>query len=259
MTILTNKLNNRSINASKWMQKGKKYVVPDGTKIKFIGANPKHLQILFIIPRYPIHISFVIRPEDIELHLTHEPNHKHKQSVHESILSIKNEKIKQRVEDLRKQNGVVKSHRPQQWLQQYHYRVIDIDIHELTFYQSSPFSIDLKFLKQKKLSKRDILKIRFTFGYAFDTAGNCKGLLCGDKENNQVIFIKAVFLRQIIGEFVNLHTLAPEIRVKIEEFGRKLFADDMWNDQVPVRSRHDLHSITLELPWAYQQYPRRPS
>lgn len=241
------------------MQKGKKYVMPDGTKIKFSGANPKHFQILFIIPHYPIHISFVIRPEDIEVHLTHEPNSKHKQSVHKQVLYIKNEKIKQRVEDLRKQKNVVKSHRPQQWLRQYHYRVIDIDIHELTFYQSSPFSIDLKFLKQKRLSKKNILKIRFTFGYAFDAAGNCKGLLCGDEENSQIIFIKMIFLRQIIEEFVNLHTLAPEIKVKIEEFGRKLLADGMWNNQVPVRSRHDLHSIIFGLPWAYQQYSRRPS
>ena len=238
----------------KWMKKGKKYQAVNGTKIKFGGANPDHFQILFIIPHYPIHISFVVRPDDIELHLTHQPNYKHERSEHEQVFRVKNEQIKQRVENLRKQKGAIEPYRPQKWWKQYPHNVINVDMHELTYYQSSPFHVDLKFLKQNKLSKDDIHKIRFTFGYVYDTEGYCKGLLCGDEAHNRVIFVREVFLKQIVDELVNLHTLAPEIMTKIEQFGKKLIKDGMWNNQSITPSKHH---PTTKLPWASRQVPKQ--
>ena len=219
------------------MKKGKKYKMPDGTKIRFGGANPNHFQILFIIPHYPIHISFVIRSVDIELHLTYEQNHEHEQ-----IFCIKNDAIKQYVEGLKKQNGIIESCHPGQWWQKYHYRVVDVDVYTLTFHQSSPFCIDPTLLKQNKLSKSNIIKITFTFGYVFDMGGKFKGLLCGDEEHNQVIFMKEVSVKRIIEECVQLQTLDPKINAKMEQFRQNLIKKGVW------------HNSTTPPPW-HSQFP----
>ena len=227
-----------------WMKKGKKYQAVDGTKIKFGGANVEHFQILFIIPHYPIHISFVVRPEGIEVHLTHQS--KHEQGKHKQVFCVKKEQITQRVDDLIKK-GMIKPCRPQEWRQRYPHNVINLDTYELTYYQSSPFHIDPKFLKQNKLSKNDIYKITFTYGYAFDPDGNGKGLLCGDEVRNRVTFVKEKVLKQIIDELVNLHALAPEIKTEIEQFREDLIKNGMWDNQLITTPNYpDIRT----LPWA---------
>ena len=222
------KFESNSFPKPKWMIKKYEKILPNGVKLRFGGANPEHFQINFFTT-YPIHVSFTIKQEIIELHLTYDSKQKTKEHV--SILNIENDDINKTVKKLEKQKKLIERCLPTWWWKKYGsiYRVIDIETPEFIFNQPIPLSMDPTFLKNNRSTRKHITHIKFKFGFVFDRNGKQKGLLCGDEEKGLMVFIKQAFLMKIINSFVNLDTLSEEIKTKREQFKHDLIQNGKWH------------------------------
>ena len=218
---------NSYFSRPKWMIKKYEKILPNGVKIRFGGANPEHFQINFFTT-YPIHMSFTIRQEDVELHLTYDS--KQEKKKHAKIFNIENEDIRKEVKKLQKQNKLIERCFPTHWWKKYGtiYRVLDTETPDFTFHQSIPLSIDPVFLKENRSTRKHITQIEFKFGFVFDVSGQQKGLLCGHEESGTIIFIKQAFLIKIINNFLNLDTLSEEIKKRREQFKEDLIKNGQW-------------------------------
>jgi len=191
-----------------WVIKGKKIKLPDGNIVTFGGKNQEDVCIIVKDPEDHIHANFVIKSDEIELHLRDEKT-KNITSLFEVYSTV--------ITDLshywyKKEPNLVKWFKPKNWSRDVF--VIDVNSKDVPNYRliDGIYDINPDDVKPNALSNEAIIKLKFSAGIMFDKFGRCQGLLMSLKKKKILLLIEKPIFENILNTIIGMDTMKQNIK-----------------------------------------------
>ena len=149
----------------KWLVKGTRRELPDGSIITFSGKNIEDYCIIVKDKNEKIHANFTLKPDEYQLHLTNEKS-RSRQYLFDAYASV--------IEDLTKhwlkeRPDLIKIFPSKLW-NNHDEDVVDINSYKIPLYRwkDGIFNVEPEELKDHIIPKLKIIRLKFSMGILFD-------------------------------------------------------------------------------------------
>lgn len=211
---LTLNIMDKPVPVPKWLVKGKTLELPDGNIVTFAGKNPRDHCIIVKDKNENIHVNFVIKEDEYELHLKNEKTGE-KYSLFETYASV--------ITDLtnhwrNKRSDLIKDF-PSKYWKNHNEVVIDVNSSEIPMvrWKEWLYDADPETLRANFIPKEKIIGLKFSMGVMYDKYGNCQGMIMPIKKQKRLLLIKQPLFVQIMDTVFGIEFLRTHMKENYEK------------------------------------------